>query len=60
MPAVAMASKTACMPPMGPGMKKPPPAVKLCPWKCVDSNTITVRTGMSTFHDVIQLLAWAR
>ena len=39
--------------------KKPPPWLKLEPWKCVASRTMIVSTGISTFHDVIALLARA-
>ena len=60
-------SSANTMPPVGiatrmlltaaPWTKKPPPAVKLPAWKCVASSTMIVNTGMTTFHEVIALLA---
>jgi hypothetical protein len=39
--------------------KKPPPWLKLPPWKCVASSTTMVRIGIRTFHVVSELLTRA-
>ena len=57
MPAVGIASRIEWT--AEPLMKKPPPALKLLPWKLETISTTIVMHGMTTFHHVSALLTRA-
>ncbi len=44
------------MTPFQPNGMKPPPALKLPPWKEVETSTTIVNTGTAIFHHVATLL----